>query len=180
MKKTIGLVGETGAGKDVFCEYIKKKYSKVFCFRFSQPLTEALGIFFDEAQPNPTSLGESRNALDAGRFRPTPFHERFPGRIACARRDVPHGRARPRESVLLQGLFRRSRGSPPLPHFFRSSLEADLRTRPLRRPGALAGQRPGPTPTAGPSLADPAAWRTAAPSCVAADCYHPVSIGIQN
>jgi len=48
MKKIIGLVGETGSGKDIFCEYVKKRVSSIFIFRFSQPLTEALGIFFDD------------------------------------------------------------------------------------------------------------------------------------
>jgi dephospho-CoA kinase len=49
MKKIIGLVGETGAGKDTFCYYIKKTDKKpVFCFRFSDPLAEALKIFVNE------------------------------------------------------------------------------------------------------------------------------------
>jgi dephospho-CoA kinase len=50
MKKTIlGLVGETGSGKDTFCQYFKKFFKEpVFCFRFSDPLSEALRIFFDE------------------------------------------------------------------------------------------------------------------------------------
>lgn len=48
MKKIIGLVGETGSGKDVFCDYLKKIKRNVFVFRFSQPLTEALKVFFDE------------------------------------------------------------------------------------------------------------------------------------
>lgn len=48
MKKIIGIVGETGSGKDTFSEYLKKIKKNVFVFRFSQPLTEALGIFFDE------------------------------------------------------------------------------------------------------------------------------------
>lgn len=47
MKKIIGLVGETGSGKDVFCEYVKKISKPVFCFRFSDPLSEILKIFFD-------------------------------------------------------------------------------------------------------------------------------------
>jgi len=50
MKKIIGLVGETGSGKDIFCEVLKKKYKKVFVFRFSQPLTEALRIFFEDVK----------------------------------------------------------------------------------------------------------------------------------
>lgn len=49
-KKIIGLVGETGSGKDVFCDYLKKNCKNVFCFRFSQPLTETLGIFFNEVK----------------------------------------------------------------------------------------------------------------------------------
>jgi len=50
MKKNIvGLVGETGSGKDTFCQYIKKISKKpVFYFRFSTPLTEALNIFLNE------------------------------------------------------------------------------------------------------------------------------------
>jgi dephospho-CoA kinase len=48
MKKILGLVGETGSGKDAFCDYFKKNKKSIFIFRFSQPLTEALRIFFDE------------------------------------------------------------------------------------------------------------------------------------
>jgi len=47
MKKIIGLTGETGSGKDTFCDYIKKNYRSIF-FRFSDPLSEALKIFFEE------------------------------------------------------------------------------------------------------------------------------------
>lgn len=52
MKKIIlGMVGETGSGKDTFCEYLKKRFKKpVFCFRFSDPLSEALKIFFGEVK----------------------------------------------------------------------------------------------------------------------------------
>lgn len=50
MKKILGLVGETGSGKDTFCQYIKKLSKKVFCFRFSDPLTETLRIFFDKVK----------------------------------------------------------------------------------------------------------------------------------
>ena len=50
MKKIIGVVGETGSGKDTFCDYLKKIKRNVFVFRFSQPLTEALSIFFDEVK----------------------------------------------------------------------------------------------------------------------------------
>ena len=49
-KKIIGLTGETGSGKDSFCDYIKENYRKVFCFRFSEPLTEVLKIFFDSVK----------------------------------------------------------------------------------------------------------------------------------
>jgi dephospho-CoA kinase len=49
MKKIIGLVGETGSGKDTFCQYLKKNSKEpVFCFRFSDPLSEALKIFLTE------------------------------------------------------------------------------------------------------------------------------------
>ncbi|OGZ18821.1 MAG: hypothetical protein A2175_00900 [Candidatus Nealsonbacteria bacterium RBG_13_42_11] len=47
-KIIIGLVGETGSGKDTFCKCFKKTFKQTFCFRFSQPLTEALEIFFNE------------------------------------------------------------------------------------------------------------------------------------
>ncbi len=48
-KNIIGLVGETGAGKDTFCRYAEKKFKKpVFCFRFSDPLSEVLRNFFDK------------------------------------------------------------------------------------------------------------------------------------
>ncbi len=51
MKKIIGIVGETGSGKDTICRYLKKKIKKnVFVFRFSQPLTQVLRIFFDEVK----------------------------------------------------------------------------------------------------------------------------------
>lgn len=48
MKKVIGLTGATGSGKDTFCSFVKENYPRVFCFRFSQPLSETLGIFFDD------------------------------------------------------------------------------------------------------------------------------------
>jgi len=50
MKKIIGLVGETGSGKDTFCDYLKRNFKNVFVFRFSQPLTEVLKIFFKEVK----------------------------------------------------------------------------------------------------------------------------------
>jgi dephospho-CoA kinase len=50
MKKILGLVGETGSGKDIFCDYLRGNFKNVFVFRFSQPLTEALRIFFDEVK----------------------------------------------------------------------------------------------------------------------------------
>jgi dephospho-CoA kinase len=49
-KKIIGLTGETGSGKDSFCDYVKKNYQKVFCFRFSEPLSEVLKIFFNSVK----------------------------------------------------------------------------------------------------------------------------------
>jgi len=48
MKKIIGIVGEMGTGKDTFCEYVKKEYDNVYFLRFSDVLTEALKIFFDD------------------------------------------------------------------------------------------------------------------------------------
>jgi dephospho-CoA kinase len=48
MKKIIGIVGEMGSGKDTFCEYVKEKYSNVYFLRFSDGLTEALKVFFDD------------------------------------------------------------------------------------------------------------------------------------
>lgn len=44
----IGLVGETGGGKDDFCNYLKRNYKDVFCFRFSDPLTEILKVIFND------------------------------------------------------------------------------------------------------------------------------------
>jgi len=47
-KKIISLVGETGSGKDTFCQYLKRTVKEpVFCFRFSDPLSETLKIFLD-------------------------------------------------------------------------------------------------------------------------------------
>ncbi len=48
MKKIIGVVGETGAGKDTFSDIVKEKFSSVFLVRFSQALTDVLSIFFNE------------------------------------------------------------------------------------------------------------------------------------
>ena len=48
MKKIIGIVGEMGTGKDTFCEYVKKEYKDVYFLRFSDGLTEALKVFFDD------------------------------------------------------------------------------------------------------------------------------------
>lgn len=50
-KNIIGLVGETGSGKDTFCQYIKKSVKEpVFCFRFSDSLSEIIKVFFDEVK----------------------------------------------------------------------------------------------------------------------------------
>jgi len=48
MKKIIGLIGETGSGKDTFCSLAKKRFSSILFPRFSEPLSETLGIFFEE------------------------------------------------------------------------------------------------------------------------------------
>lgn len=53
MTKIIGLVGETGSGKDTFYDCLKKKKTvkePVFCFRFSDPLSEILRIFFNKVK----------------------------------------------------------------------------------------------------------------------------------
>lgn len=48
MKKIIGIVGAPGSGKDAFCEKAAKLVKPVFCFRFSDSLSEALRVFLDE------------------------------------------------------------------------------------------------------------------------------------
>jgi len=53
MKKIIiGLVGETGAGKGAFVSYLQKKLKSknFFKLRFSDALSQALLIFFDEVK----------------------------------------------------------------------------------------------------------------------------------
>jgi dephospho-CoA kinase len=49
-KKIIGVVGETGAGKDTFSDIVKENFSSVLLVRFSQALTDALKLFFDEVK----------------------------------------------------------------------------------------------------------------------------------
>ena len=49
-KKIIGLVGETGSGKDAFCRIAEKNFSSVLSLRFSKALTTILGLFFDEVK----------------------------------------------------------------------------------------------------------------------------------
>ncbi|MEA2092407.1 MAG: AAA family ATPase [Patescibacteria group bacterium] len=49
-KKIIGVVGETGAGKDTFSEIVKDNFSSTLLLRFSQPLTDTLRIFFNEVK----------------------------------------------------------------------------------------------------------------------------------
>lgn len=46
-KIIIGLVGETGSGKDTVAHYLKRKHG-VRLLRFSQPLKKALKLFFDK------------------------------------------------------------------------------------------------------------------------------------
>ena len=49
MKKTIiGLVGETGSGKDTVANYLQEKYGATL-MRFADPIKEVLGVFFDRA-----------------------------------------------------------------------------------------------------------------------------------
>ncbi len=48
MKKTIiGLVGETGSGKDTVAEYLRDNYNAKL-MRFSDPLKDTLSIYFDK------------------------------------------------------------------------------------------------------------------------------------
>jgi len=48
-KIVIGLTGEMGAGKDTFCQYVQKISNQpVFCFKFSDSLSEVLRIFFND------------------------------------------------------------------------------------------------------------------------------------
>ncbi len=47
-KKIIGLVGETGSGKDTFCRIIERLSPSILSIRFSEVLTQTLGLFFDE------------------------------------------------------------------------------------------------------------------------------------
>ena len=46
-KKIIAVVGQTGSGKDTFCDILKKKHPDALLVRFSDPLSKILGIFFD-------------------------------------------------------------------------------------------------------------------------------------
>ncbi len=48
MKKIIGLVGETGSGKNAFCRLAREIIPEAVCLRFSDPLTQALEIFIEE------------------------------------------------------------------------------------------------------------------------------------
>jgi len=48
MKKIIiGLVGETGSGKDTVAEYLKENYGATL-MRFADPIKETLSIYFDK------------------------------------------------------------------------------------------------------------------------------------
>lgn len=47
-KIILGLAGETGSGKDLFCEFARKTRKDIFCFRFSDPLKDVLRIFFKD------------------------------------------------------------------------------------------------------------------------------------
>jgi len=51
MSKTIiGLIGEMGAGKDTFCDYLKGNYQNVYFLKFSDALTDILKMFFDDVK----------------------------------------------------------------------------------------------------------------------------------
>ncbi len=47
-KKIIALVGETGSGKDTFCRIVESLSPSILSIRFSEVLTQTLGLFFDE------------------------------------------------------------------------------------------------------------------------------------
>ncbi|PID51607.1 MAG: hypothetical protein CR954_00930, partial [Candidatus Moraniibacteriota bacterium] len=47
-KVIIGLVGETGSGKDTVAHYLKRRYD-VDLLRFSRPLKKTLELFFDQS-----------------------------------------------------------------------------------------------------------------------------------
>ncbi len=47
-KIVIGLVGETGSGKDTVAHYLKRRY-EVNLLRFSRPLKKALASFFEKS-----------------------------------------------------------------------------------------------------------------------------------
>lgn len=47
-KIVIGLVGETGSGKDTVAHYLKRRYD-VELLRFSRPLKKTLELFFDKS-----------------------------------------------------------------------------------------------------------------------------------
>jgi dephospho-CoA kinase len=47
-KIVIGLVGETGSGKDTVANYLHEKYGAQL-MRFADPIKEALGIFFEKS-----------------------------------------------------------------------------------------------------------------------------------
>ncbi len=48
MKKILGICGKPGAGKDTFCDFFEEIIGSAETLKFSDPLSEALGIFFNE------------------------------------------------------------------------------------------------------------------------------------
>lgn len=50
MKKIIGLIGEMGAGKDTFCDFIKENYQNVYFLKFSDALSDILKMFFNDVK----------------------------------------------------------------------------------------------------------------------------------
>lgn len=66
----IGLVGETGSGKDTVAKYLKEKYGAKM-LRFIDPINEALGIFFE------------KYSKQDQQWLVTKFRERFGNDILC-------------------------------------------------------------------------------------------------
>lgn len=71
MKKIIiGLVGETGSGKDTVAEYLREKYGAKL-MRFADPMKEVLGILFEKFSKQDQQWMYSK------------LKERFGGNVLC-------------------------------------------------------------------------------------------------